>query len=135
MVTLVPASAVGARARCTQYVSPTGGKYWWTSAWLAPTVRAAAESKSLPTPKTHDLSAVVTRVALGAPASELADATAPMAPAPFTPVISTFEKLTTVIDESTACDIVATTVTAPIGVGAKARQTSLEPACTLVRPT
>ena len=77
----------------------------------------------------------MTSVALGAPPSELALLVAPIAPDPFVPDMSTFEKLTTVSSESTACDIVAVTVTLVSADGANARQISLEPACTFVRPT
>src|SRR5262249_35163704 len=71
----------------------------------------------------------------GARARAFADGRARVAPEPLVPEVSTFEKLTTVIIESTACDSVATRVALVSGDVAKARHTSLEPAWTLVRPT
>src|SRR5215471_7549261 len=103
--------------------------------WLLPAVRASALSKSLPTPNTHEFARVVINVAEGAPASEFADATAPIAPDPFVPLVSTFEKVTTWIVAPTACDNVAVTCALDNALGENARQISLEPACTFVRPT
>src|SRR5262249_52948283 len=40
MVTTVPATGVVAFCLCTQYVSPVGVKYWWTTVWFGPGVRA-----------------------------------------------------------------------------------------------
>src|SRR5256712_3153929 len=91
--------------------------------------------KSLPTPKTQALARVVTSVAVGAPATALPDAIAPIAPDPLVPDVSTFEKLATVIEDTTACDSVAVTAALLSAVGAKARQISLVPDCTFVRPT
>src|SRR5438874_7554570 len=125
MRTDVPAAATVVVVRCTQYVSFTGARSSCTIVWPAPRVRAIALSKSLPTPKTHELARVVTSVADGAPAALLDLATAPIAPEPFVPVVSTFEKLTTVIDEATDCDRFADTVTFVSGAAANARQLSL----------
>src|SRR6185295_17772078 len=94
-----------------------------------------ALSKSLPTPNTQELLRVVTSVAVGAPAAALPDAIAPIAPDPLAPDRSTFEKLAIVIDDTVGCDSVAVTATPVSAVGAKARQISLVPACTFVRPT
>src|SRR5712671_179747 len=94
-----------------------------------------ALSKSLPTPNTQALLRVVTSVTVGAPALASPDAVAPIAPDPFVPDVSTFEKLATVIDDTVGCDSVAVTVTLLSTVGAKARQISLVPDCTFVRPT
>src|SRR4051812_22767298 len=102
-------------------------RYWLTIVWFAPTVRAVALSKSLPTPNTSELLRVVASVAVGGPPAEFADAVAPMAPDPFVPVVSTFLKLTTVIDPAVDWDIVAVTVTPVSVAGAKARQISDDP--------
>src|SRR5262252_1079602 len=110
-------------------------RYWLTIVWFGPTVRAIALSKSLPTPNTSELFRVVRRVAEGASPLEFADAVAPIAPDPFVPVVSTFEKLTTVIEAATDCDNVAVTLTLDSVVGANARQISEEPFCTFVRCT
>src|SRR3982751_6203706 len=103
--------------------------------WFAPTVRDTALSKSLPTPNTRELLRVVTSVAVGGPPAEFADAVAPIAPDPFVPVVSTFLKLTTVIDPAVDCDIVAVTVTPVSVAGANARQISAPPSWTFVRLT
>src|SRR6185436_13540769 len=135
MVTLVPAAGVNAVVRWTQYVSPTGARYWCTIVWPAPSVRATALSKSLPTPNTQELSRVVTSVAVGAPLERLAAAVAPIAPAPLTPEVSTFAKLTTVSIDETGCESEAVTIAFVSRAGANARQISLVPRCTFVRPT
>src|SRR3954470_4936780 len=100
-----------------------------------PGVRAIALSKSLPTPKTHELFRVVVSVAVGAPEAALADLIAPIAPEPFVPDVSTLENVITVRDEITVCDSVAVAVTLVRTFGEKARQISLDPACALVRAT
>ena len=74
-------------------------------------------------------------VAVGAPVSALPEAVAPIAPDPFVPDVSTFEKLITVMDAAAACARVAVTVTLVNAVGANARQISLGPSCTFVRLT
>jgi len=94
-----------------------------------------ALSKSLPTPNTSDLLPVVTSEAVGAPAAELPPAVAPIAPEPFVPVVSTFEKVATVIDAAVDCESVAVTVTFVSVAGAKALQISAVPLCTFVRLT
>src|SRR4051794_13674456 len=66
MVTMVPATVVELFWRCTQYVSPTGARYWSMTLWLGPAVRAAAAFQSLPTPQTHDPIAVVVSEVVGA---------------------------------------------------------------------
>src|SRR5712671_6089903 len=92
-------------------------------------------SKSLPTPKTQELFRVVTSVAVGAPTALLAVAVAPIAPEPFVPEVSTFEKLTTVTMDDAGCESDAVRVTPVSGAVANARQISLEPFCTFVRAT
>src|SRR5262249_13625757 len=109
-------------------------RYWLTIVWFGPSVRAVAVSKSLPTPNTSELLRVVTSVADGAPPGELVPAVAPIAPDPL-PVVSTFEKVTTLIDAAVDCDSVAVTVTLVRVAGANARQISVVPDCTLVRRT
>lgn len=74
---------------------------------------------------------MVTRVAVGAPDEALPVPVAPIAPAP-APVVSTFLKLMTVIDETTVWDNVAVTVTLLRGLSAKARQISDVPLCAFV---
>src|SRR4051812_9037911 len=54
MVTVLPVLGVVAVWRCSQYVSPTGARYWSTSCWLAPGVRDEAASQSSPLPHTQD---------------------------------------------------------------------------------
>src|SRR5688572_4250307 len=105
------------------------------SVWPKPTVRAAAPSQSLPTPKTHELARVVVNVAVGAPLGEFADTVAPIAPDPLTPEVSTPVKLTTSSDDVVFCAIVAVTATLVSAVGANARQISDTPRWTFVRTT
>ena len=62
-------------------------------------------------------------------------AVAPTAPDPLVPDVSTFEKLTTVIDPATDCDSVAVTLTLASVAGANARQISDDPLCAFVRFT
>src|SRR4029077_7906877 len=95
--------------------------------WFAPGVRAIALSKSLPTPKTHELFRIVTTVAVGAPEAALAGFVAPIAPEPLVPVVSTPVKLITVMEATTLCDRVAVTVVPVKLLGANALQTSEEP--------
>jgi hypothetical protein len=57
--------------------------------------------------------------------ARLADAVAPMAPAPLVPDASTFEKLITVSIDAVACDNVAVTAAPATGAAANARQISL----------
>ena len=78
---------------------------------------------------------MVINVAEGAPDAALADAVAPIAPDPFVPVVSTFEKLATVIIDTVGCESDAVTVTLVSFAAAKARQISLVPDRTFVRPT
>ncbi len=94
-----------------------------------------ALSKSLPTPSTSELSRVVTSEAVGAPEAALAPPTAPMAPEPLVPVVSTPAKLTTVMEETTLCERVAVTEMLFSTVGAKVRQISEVPFCTFTRFT
>lgn len=75
----------------------------------------------------------MTRLALGAPALLLAAALAPIAPDPLMPDMSTPAKLTTVIDDVTLCERWAVTLIPVNGDGAKARQISAVPICTLLR--
>src|SRR3954465_2017758 len=102
-------------------------RYWFTIVWFGPMVAPVALWKSMPTPNTSELLRVVARFAFGAPPAEFADVVAPMAPDPLVPVVSTFEKLTTVIEAATDCDSVAVTLTPASVVGAKARQISAVP--------
>src|SRR6185436_10848817 len=132
---VVPAAATGSVIRCTQNVSPSVAKYWPTSVWPGPRVRAVWPSQSLPTPITIDLSLVVTSVADGAPTSALVLAIAPMAPDPFVPDGSTPLKLITVIIPATPCESVPVTLAPVNGVGANARQISASPRWAFVRPT
>jgi hypothetical protein len=127
MVTVVPVEAVGAFCRCTQYVSPTDARYWFTIAWLAPMVRCTALSQSVPTPNIQELFRVVTSDAVGAPGFEFPLPVAPIAPEPFVPDVSTPVKLTTVMEAATLCDRFATTVTFESLAGASARQISAVP--------
>jgi hypothetical protein len=62
-------------------------------------------------------------------------AVAPIAPDPPVPVVSTPEKLITVMDETTFCDTVAVTVTLLRGAVANAFQISAVPFCVFVRST
>jgi hypothetical protein len=78
---------------------------------------------------------VVTRLAVGAPVAALALAVAPIAPEPLVPVVSTPLKLRTEIEETMLFDRVAVTVTLLNFEGAKARQISEVPFCTLVLTT
>lgn len=94
-----------------------------------------ALSKSFPTPNIHELFRVVIRVAEGAPDVALALPTAPIAPEPLIPDVSTPLKLMTVIEDDTLCDSVAVTVAPLNGAGAKARQISDPPLCTFVLTT
>jgi hypothetical protein len=94
-----------------------------------------ALSKSFPTPKTHELFRVVTRVAVGAPDEAFALRIAPIAPEPLAPEVSTPLKLITVSEEATLLDRVAVTVTLLKGEGANARQISDVPRCTFVLTT
>ncbi len=110
MDTDVPASGVALLCRWTQYVSPTGGRYEWTSTCPAAGVRMIGLSKSFPTPSTHELFRVVTRVAVGAPELPLPEPVAPIAPEPFVPDVSTPVKLTIVTEDATLCERVARTV-------------------------
>ena len=135
MDTDVPASGVALLCRWTQYVSPTGGRYEWTSTCPAAGVRMIGLSKSFPTPSTHELFRVVTRVAVGAPELPLPEPVAPIAPEPFVPDVSTPVKLTIVTEDATLCERVARTVAFVSTVGAKARQISVVPFCTFVRRT
>ena len=94
-----------------------------------------ALSQSLPTPKTHEVFRVVTRLAAGPPLAALALPVAPIAPEPFTPDVSTPVNVTTVIEDITLLDRVALTDTFVSGVDANARQISEVPICLLVRST
>ena len=58
-------------------MSPLGLKYWSTSVWPAPSVRATALSQSTPTPQTQLSARVVVSEADGAPVAALAAPTAP----------------------------------------------------------
>src|SRR6516164_8272951 len=98
-----------------------------------PGVRGAAFLESLPTPRTTELLRVDTSVAVGAPAAALPLAVAPIAPDPLVPVVSTPEKLTTVMDDRTLCDSVAVTLTLLTCGPANARQISDVPLCLFVR--
>ena len=89
----------------------------------------------MPTPNTSELFRVVTSDALGAPEAALRLPTAPIAPEPFVPEVSTPVKLTTVIDAATERDNVAVTVAFVSVAGANARQISDVPACALARVT
>lgn len=89
----------------------------------------------MPTPSTQELLWLVTKVALGEPEAELAEATAPIAPDPLVPDELTPVKVTTVIEEATVCERVALTVTLARGEGANARQISAVPNCAFVRMT
>lgn len=102
---------------------------------MLPRVRGAALSQSFPTPKTHELLRVVTRLALGAPELAFVAALAPIAPEPFVPDVSTPVKLSTAMDEATLCERFAVTATPVNAEGAKARQISAVPSCTLLRCT
>src|SRR6476620_10499875 len=79
----VPASGVALPCRWTQYVSPTGGRYEWTSTCPAAVVRMIGLSKSLPTPRTHELFPVVPSEAVVAPELPLPRPGARIAPALF----------------------------------------------------
>jgi hypothetical protein len=94
-----------------------------------------ALSKSLPTPKTHELLRVVTRLAVGAPEGALFDTAAPIAPDPFVPEGSTPAKAITVIEETTAWDRAAVIDALVRPVFANARQISDVPLCPLARTT
>ena len=135
IVTLVPAAGVAALLRCTQKVAPTHGMYSCTIVCPDPTVRDAEPSQSLPTPNTHELALVVVSVAVGAPVAALADRVAPIAPEPFVPDVSTPVKVTTTIDETVGCAIVAVTPTLVSAAGANARQISVDPRWAFVRAT
>ena len=87
---------------------------------------------STPTPITNELLRVVTKEALGAPVDAFPVPTAPMAPEPFVPEVSTPAKLMTVIEDVTFCERVAVTDTVLSGIGAKARQISAVPFCVRV---
>ena len=65
----------------------------------------------------------------------LAAAVAPMAPDPFVPDPFAPVRLTTVIDDATLCDKVATTLTLLKGVSANALHTSAVPSSWLLRFT
>src|ERR1043165_2649679 len=101
----------------------------------APGVRAIALSQSLPTPKTHELARVVTRLALGAPDDALPEDTAPIAPEPLVPLISTPLKLTTEIEAATLCERAAFTLTLGRVDVARARQISRVPFCWFAKVT
>jgi len=94
-----------------------------------------ALSKSLPTPTTSELLCVVLRVAVGAPLLAYPEPIAPIAPEPYVPVAATPLKVITVIEETTVWDSVAVTDTFFNTAGAKARQISDVPPCTLVLTT
>ena len=94
-----------------------------------------ALSKSFPTPKTQELFRVVVNVPKGAPDDALLPATAPIAPEPFVPEVSTPAKLMTVIEETTLWDNVAVTVALLRGAGANVRQISEVPLCAFARRT
>jgi methylglyoxal synthase len=66
---------------------------------------------------------------------ELAVFVAPIAPEPFVPDVSTPAKLTTVMDDPTACESVAVTATLLRGEVANARQISELPDCALLLVT
>jgi hypothetical protein len=102
---------------------------------LDPTVRPVALSQSLPTPNTNDAARVVVNVPEGAPDAELLDCVAPIAPAPFVPLVSAPLKETTVIDAAADCTSVAVTVTFDRMPEANARQISESPRRTFVRLT
>jgi hypothetical protein len=67
---------------------------------------------------------VVVSEAVGAPDAAFADFVAPMAPDPFEPVVSTPEKLITIMDASMLCERFAVTDAALMGDDAKARHIS-----------
>ena len=94
-----------------------------------------ALSKSLPTPSTQELSRVVVSVAVGAPEEAFPAPVAPTAPEPLVPEVSTPVKLITVIEAATLWDRVALTEVLVRVEGAKARQISAAPLCTLVLTT
>ena len=80
-------------SRCTQKPSPLAvSLHWWTIDWPAPRVRAAAESQSLPTPKTTEFPMVVVSPTDALVERPEAPALAPAPPAPL--------KVTTVSDWS-----------------------------------
>src|SRR4051794_2131823 len=69
--------------RCAQNVSPTEvSTNWWCIVWLAPRVRAAARSQSLPTAKTIEPLAAGVIDTEAAPVPALALATEPTDDAP-----------------------------------------------------
>src|ERR1035438_7512160 len=84
---------------------------------------------------TQDPFWVVTSDAEGAPGFALALLVAPIAPDPFVPVAFAPVNVTTVMEETTLCEMVAVTVTLVKAEGAKARQISAVPLCVLVRST
>ena len=84
MVTGVPAAGVGALRAWVQNVSPADvSTHWCTMVCPAGSVRAMAESQSLPTPYTHEPDWVVVRPTVGAPLPPLPLALAPMPEAPW----------------------------------------------------
>src|SRR5262245_30472313 len=84
---------------------------------------------------TQALARVVVSVAVGAPEAAFADETAPIAPDPIVPEVSTPAMLTTVSDAADACASVAVTDTLDSGAAANARQISDTPRCTFVWTT
>ena len=135
IVTTVPLVGVAAVRRCTQYVSLTGARNWWTIVWPEPIVRATALSQSTPTPHTHEFALVVVTMPVCGPLAPLADSVAPMPLDPFVPVVSAPVKLTTLMDEADDCANVAVTLTFVNAVAATARQISAVPRRTFVRTT
>ena len=103
--------------------------------WFAPRVRATARSQSVPTPKTQELSLVLTNDAVGAPDTALALAVAPIAPDPFVPEESTPLNAATVMEDATLCARPAVTIAFFNGAVAKARQISASPGCPFARVT
>src|SRR5713101_3248521 len=88
-VTLVPLLAILPVIRCTHNVSALPSRNWSTIVWFVPSVRAVAAEGSSPTPNTNEFPCVLVSVTAGAPVAALAVPTAPIAPDPFVPVVST----------------------------------------------
>ncbi len=82
-----------------------------------------------------ELLRVVTSEAVGAPELALFVAVFPMAPDPLVPEVSTPANVTTNIDDTTFCEIVAVTEAFESTFGAKARHTSEVPIWVFVRLT
>jgi hypothetical protein len=89
----------------------------------------------LPTPTTNEFCRVVDKLAEAVPLDSLPRPIAPIAPEPLSPEGSTPAKDITVIEEVTADDKAALTVTLFRRVCENARQISAVPFCVLVRTT